>query len=128
MGDPRSCLLAAGAAFFELASLMVEGVGVPDELTLAKARPATGVGSVGRDCVGRRPLGEGPASQMQADASVVRKGQWQAHDDTSPSEGRPSKPRAFDDKGSSRSPVVGARTASTISQRVLAILDPLGSF
>ncbi|AZQ16053.1 zinc ribbon domain-containing protein [Halorubrum sp. PV6] len=54
------------------------------------------------------PWGESLPWKTVGDDSPQSGGQWQAHEDTSPSEGLPSEKRASDDKGSSSSPVVGA--------------------
>ena len=56
------------------------------------------------------PWGESLPWKSAGDDSPQSGGQWQAHKDTSPSEGLPSEKRASDDKGSSSSPTVGAET------------------
>jgi len=54
------------------------------------------------------PWGESLPWKSAGDDSLRSGGQWQAHEDTSPSEGLPSEKRASDDKVSSSSPTVGA--------------------
>ncbi|WP_312911839.1 transposase [Natronosalvus caseinilyticus] len=56
------------------------------------------------------PWGESLPWKSAGDDSPQSGGQWQAHEDTSPSEELPSEKRASDDKVSSSSPAVGAGT------------------
>ena len=56
------------------------------------------------------PWGESLPWKSADDDSPQSGGQWQAHQDTSPSEELPSERRASDDKVSSSSPAVGAGT------------------
>ena len=55
------------------------------------------------------PWGESLPWKSAGNDSPRNGGQWQAQQDTSPSEGRPSEKQASDDKASSSSPAVGAR-------------------